>query len=165
MTVTSKPLADDIEDQGWAFPELPVSQFVAVVFWLIGMVLTYRVIAEFGEHWIITAAIALTIQAGCTKLESPIWRRWGINPDGSGYKRPLSWVNFAALAIDTAANIGGVWFIVKRLHTVSSVRAIGEMFGVDQIAPLTGGWALLVCAIIGLVLAAVPEKAWFSAGE
>jgi hypothetical protein len=150
--VEAAPLAEAVEAFPW-------KKAAAVVVWSLGLFCTQATIGMAIPAPLLSWALAIVVQAALTFAESPIWRRETYD----GEPRPYGLINIACVLGDTALNIGGVWPFVAVLHTWPPVVAVGEMFDAS-VAPLRGGWALAVCAALGFLMAATPEKLWADEG-
>lgn len=143
------PLSEAVEAFPW-------KKATAIVVWALGLFCTQATIGMAVASPLLAWGLAGVLQAALTFAESPIWRRETYD----GEPRPYGLINIACVLGDTALNIGGVWPFVAVLHTWPPVVAVGEMFGAESVAPLRGGAALAVCAILGFAMAGVPEKLW-----
>lgn len=136
-------------------------KIASVFVWLLAVICT----RELTQHLAPAAAAWLLAGVGqfaLTKSESPIWKRYARDAEtGEWYKRPLSVYNWLALGVDALLNMGGAWFLVQRAHTFAPVRAIAEMLG-TTVQPITGVWAVGICAVISVGLCAGPELLWYN---
>lgn len=149
--MTSAPFSD-----GLRVPALPWSRIMAAVVWSIAVYPTYLAVATFNlAAWLAWTA-AIGGQGLLTLLESPIWRPNYYDEEGDALPRPRTLLHWFAMAMDVLINVSGTWAVVKQLHTLAPIQAIGEMFN-WTVPPITGWVALVTSLALGFFLAAAPE--------
>lgn len=134
----------------------------SIIIWLLGALSTRTFFNELGitnaNNPLISSLAAIVAQAVLTLLEGPVWH--------SILRTELIRTIFGvgALAVDTAFNVGGIWYFLQNLGNTTFWRAIASASGQIQadgsaVAPASLT-ILLLSILFGLAVSAAPEALW-----
>jgi Na+/H+ antiporter NhaD/arsenite permease-like protein len=122
------------------------NKLVAVVLWSLSSYTTYQFLVGLAGDTPQVLLITIIAQAALTFAESPLWR---------GDVRSVAVI---ALALDTFANIGGLYFYIGNLENTASWQAFTATFGGS--GQVSGFTQLFLSLVVGALLAAAPEALW-----
>jgi hypothetical protein len=121
-------------------------QVIAALIWVAGALATELLVRALGCPWGISYLVAVALQWAFTKVEAPMWRQ----------RKNL--ISLLVLFFDVAVNAAGITPIMERF-AATGIWNMAHRLGATN-AEMGYGVAVVLAFLLGLLIAAAPEKIW-----